>query len=92
MLEHLVVEGEVGYELLQAAVLVLERLEPLGLLGLHPAETTASRRCPARQRSSVASLISTVCSTVARSLPAFRRACGPQLRDHLLGLVLLPSF
>jgi len=71
MLTSLDVEGLVGHQLLQPAVLILEGLEPLRLLGLPPAATTAARRCPARQRASVASLISKARSTAARSLPAF---------------------
>ena len=92
MLTSLDVEGLVGHHLLQPPVLVLEGLQPLRLLGLHPAATTAARRCPARQRCSVASLISRACSTAAKSFPAFRRECVTQLRDDLLRLVLLPSF
>lgn len=37
MLEHLVVEGQIGDQLLEPPVLVLQSLQPLGLLGLRPA-------------------------------------------------------
>src|SRR5690606_1850640 len=41
VLEHLVVEREIGHQVLQSAVLVLQLLEALGLLGLHAAVLVA---------------------------------------------------
>src|SRR5262249_4850013 len=36
LLEHLLVQGQLGNEALEAGVLGLQLLEPLGLVGLHP--------------------------------------------------------
>ena len=57
LLEDQHVQGLVRHQLLQPRVLLLELLKLLGHLRLHPAATTASRRCPVRQRSYVCWLI-----------------------------------
>jgi hypothetical protein len=62
------------------------------LLGLHPVEATAPRRCPARQPVSNASPISRDCRTAAMTFPRVEhRGCVTQPRDDLLRLVPLPS-
>jgi hypothetical protein len=85
MPQHLVVESQVGHELLQSPVHVLEGLSRFASSDFIPPYW-------AHQRANVASLNSKACSTAARSLPAFSIASASRSFATICsGFLLLPS-